>query len=730
MNASMSRVWVKRTLISLLVFGWVCSGCHSNGKITQTDGDVDGELTESQTEAASLEVSKWFSGNGSVLAKDADGRLVSVSKAGLVILDTQGTPADFSDDTKTVHTELTDENWPSGTVLDACVDGSGAIWFAEKAGLFRLPVAEDENEPAIQQAETEEIFTAGRDVLQLMCLHAGGGVWVSTTFGFLEVVPGEAGDDPSAWTITDHRDEGSVLSQRPHFASLDSADRLWATVYDVDTYKLFVDVDGTVSEIAFGFADPAPTALVADGDQGVWVMSGEDAWYFSHNGTPADASDDSWTQLPATGGIEAHTLIPIGSGRALVYAGNLRDMHLLDTHDTAAADDDTVVLLPSLGMDDQNRLVSAVALDDAGLWFSSEADFGLAVYGNDLAADGWTSSRLIDLGSAPANDLAGFSASGDQVYLGGPNGVVTAGLAEEGTDAFTFSASTLAIPDKATPFHILSIAAVSGGLVVGGDMLAYMDSNGAFSTWEAKSPSSVSLIVPGPNDVLWLTSTLQSIVTVISFAVYDFNGTPKNGMDDETEKIDTEYFGFNAGVSADTMAFFDGCKALIGNSLGLHYYDCNGTAIDPSDDIAETGLLDGAKLIKQIEHIGEGKFWVTNLQGLHYLDMKQTADPADDTVVDYEHPGQAASFAVDSQGRLITFITGGLLVRDPVDTPADPSDDLGALFPMDWTTTAVVRVDAQDGWWFGKGDGSGIYYGELLDGDLLPIEQVLTETAQ
>ncbi len=738
----------------LLLLSLLIVACHKNEKLADgdmgpdgdadgIDGDLDTEIEE-EAPAMKIDLSKWQTAQGAYVDADSNGIVWTVSRAGIIALDAKGTFTDTSDDESLLHNEITLEGYPEKSPVGACIDGADRLWFATKTGLYLLLPKDsplDGSDDVLVVPDMTERLTNNREIIHLLCHPTQEGVWLATNFGFAAVSTGETPEDGATWTWNDYRiSAASALANRPYAVDIDGAGRLWFTVYLNDTYMLYAvepgdpvnPADDTEYEVEYGFENPEIGALAADADQGVWIVHAEKAWHLDHKGTLDNGTDDVWVELPSPSSADYSGFFPFAAGIAVGMEKNGIDHFLLSTANTDAPEDDLAAKLDEFGSNEGNAWISATVLDSHTLFYSTELDAGVLVFDGEPSAAAWVRHHYLDLGGVPRNDLAGFWMEDGGVLLGGGNAVTRVAYAAEDVPAdFSFTAYELNDPAEATPYDVRTIVKLSDGYLVGGAYLSYMDSEGAFSVWNEASgaPNGVITTTIGPGGAIWVGSYQEFAIPLIMFNVYDTRGSYQTAADDMSYAVESEYFGFVAGAPVDTMVFYDGCKGLIGNTLGLHHYDCNGTATDTTDEIIETGLLDGTRMVQTIRQAGDGTFWVMTLSGLYYTDIQGTATAEDDVIVAYtDLPSPSTGFALDDQGILYYFIEHGLLVHKPND-PANAEDDEAVLFPMRAGSNGVFQTDAENGLWFGYGDGTGVYFARFENLAFRPLADILSEAA-
>lgn len=734
---SRGRRWARCASFAAVFAGLAALACERNAKL---DPDADGgrDMVAADSEASEpaplASVTKWLTPHGALLAVSDEGVVWTASRAGLLAFDagaSAGAPADLA---VLVHHEGTLAAWPTDKPLtDLCLDRAGGLWLAVGHAFFLFDPGDTILDPSDDAlvAAPDEAFPASRDILDLACRRDGPGVWVATAGGFTWLAAGSTPRDPSSWSLVDYGADGSALSRRPYASDVDDAGRVWTISFVSDTFALHAVEPGEPSDpgddreiaVPFGLPEPSPSALVHDAAAGIWLLSDGRPWHLDPGGTLDEPGDDAWVELPLAVNVRLSAFVPLGPGRTYAVSDDGVDIYLLDTKGTIAPGDDAATRLGRFGLTDANEYVSAAPDPARGLWLSSRRDFSLLEVATD-PAEGWTRRRFHGLGGVPGNDLGGFHAGADRVTLGGPNGLVSVSF-DSGGHIEARQATGLDDPSGA-PFDVATLTPVPDGLLAGGKWLAHVAGD-VVSPWNASgAPSGASVVAQGPGTALWVSTLVQSFVPLINVKVYDWAGTP-DASDDLWKAVSNDWFGSSSGAPVEAFVFYDGCRALVGNALGLHHYDCLDTPLDPSDDEVVTGLYRAGRPIRLFRHVGAGTFFLSSTSGLAYLDLASTADPADDLVVELDLPSPSSGFAWDGE-RLYYFAGPGLIAHDVGGTPQDPADDTAAVVPLVFGRSARVEVDTSGGVWFDFGDASGIRRAVLSESiDWRPLAEVLSD---
>jgi hypothetical protein len=754
-------IWLAACLI--VVAALAVFGCERNKKLAIVDGDLDQDTIDgdepdgdgdSETDLdgdgegplVGMAVSKWIMAQNSRLFATGEGRVYMAAKAGLVGLEYSGTPGDREDDAYLIHHELSLPEWPTADLTGLCRDASGWVWVSTKTGLLAIDDGGTFSDPSDDRSFAPDLsaqISGAREILGLFCQTEGAGVWAATTAGFVIVLPdAEQPEILENWTILDYSGQSDALGVFPNAFARDANGVIWVTAFEQSAFALYAVETGapatadddTVHAVAYGFAEPKPSVLAADGAAGVWIIDDKTAWHMAHKGTLGDDTDDVWTKLPVPSGVAMNGFIPIGPNAALALEEGDRDVYFVSTAGTDSTADDLAVVMAGFGANADNPLFSAAYDAEAGLWYSTRYDVGLLAFsGGDLPDAGWTALRFPSLGAVPGNDLSGFVADADGVWLGGPNGLVKATYeADTPVADFIFTGFTLERPDSPEPFNVATLLPLEGGILAGGAYLAWLNPEGAFTVWNARSaPENVNLVASGPDGALLVSTLLRTIATIVGFKAYDYNGTPANPNDDDSQNLDNAHFGFASGFPVQTLTVIEGCRCLVGTIEDLSYWDCNGTPLETNDDILEPDLVRArngstvAQNIKQVTVEASGGAWFISKDGLRHLDLAGTPEAADDTLTEYDIPRIAASFAMDADGRLYYFMERGFMIHDPKGTPGDPTDDQAAILDMATDTKAQVRLDAFNNVWFSYGDGSGVFFGRLGELTFVPLADAL-----
>ena len=721
--------------------------CEKNEKLTPlADGDMDavseqdiveGGEVEDVADPVKLQLSKWASPEDSIINVDPDGVLWSLSSAGMIAIDTAGTAADQSDDKELRHSEFSLENWPVDKITGACIDAEGYLWIQTQGDLLLfmggntfedssddvlIPVSSDENHSSLIPS-------------QILCSNTGEGLWLKYGAGFMKIKPGDTPEDAALWTYEDFASADNQMAQNPYLVISDSSDNLWMTVFQDEVLKLFVvEADkvtasgtGGIHEITCAPGSCDVANMTADSSDGLWVSIDDVVYHVDHKGTLSDSTDDVWTQLPVGKELGIEAFISIEKGLALGYKSDGQDFYVFDV---AAA---KVNKLPEFGIDDENVISYTAYHAASGLWYSAQNDFGLLMLSEASVDATWEPQRFFKAGGVPANDLRGFVKLDNGIALGGANGIVKLAY-DKDTQAgdFVFEAHEIINPEDPSPIDIKSLDILKGGIVAGGARLAYLDAEGNSSAWNRKyCPRGVNFVTVGYDDYLWVDSRQFAYSSYVPyFYVYDYRGSLNNGDDDKWGDFSNEYIGFDSGVSVNSMIFYDGCKALIANDLGLYHYDCGDAPMDTENFVLETEYLDGERSVRTLKYIAEGSWWVVSLKnGLTYLDTKSTPEASDDEFLPYDTDILGYALGVDSKGLLYYFVDEGLLVHDTAGTPADQTDDLGALIELTGTKSAQIEIDGYDNLWISFGDARGIYFGKVSGSDMLPMSEVFGDDA-
>jgi len=311
------------------------------------------------------------------------------------------------------------------------------------------------------------------------------------------------------------------------------------------------------------------------------------------------------------------------------------------------------------------------------------------------------------------------------VDLGGADGLLRLTLNAQGAVSAR-AAIEVEDPASSAPFDVAVLLPLDEGVLAGGASLAWIEGSEAHVWARSSAPAGVTALALGPDQSLWVGTLVQSFVPLIPFRSYDVGGTLDDGADDTWQMITNDWFGASAGAPVDAIAFYEGCRAVIGNAKGLHHFDCGGTPFDPDDDVVVSGLYKPGTLIRGLRPVAGSTFFLSSLTGLAFLDLHDTADPSDDTHRDCDLPSPSYGFAWDG-ARLIYFAGDGLVWHDVAGTPGDASDDSAALLPMEYSRTARVEVDGSGGVWFSFGDASGVRRVRPDAGDLafVPLADAL-----
>jgi len=748
-------------LLVIVMMGafFVLGGCQSqvecSGKPADIDGDtsIDGDMDEDVDEELTgnvVSVSKWIQAHNSVLhvADTGNGNAIvwSASKAGLLGLDNKGTVEDQSDDETLMHHEFTLENWPTEDIVGLCSGVGSTLWIATKNALYLFDPKDtpfDASDDELTKGETD-VFSSERTIVNLGCDPEKEEAIVSTSAGFVMVNSGDTLADASSWTWLDYQNEGQkrsgsrveteaadVLSSRPYHTDIDSDGRLWVITY-TDSYRIYVmelgDImaadDDSLNEIALDDVSPiSPTSITADSNIGAWIVNNGQAYHVSYN----LVGESVWTLLDLGTTAPVERFMAIADGVAVAVVAGSVDKILVDTKSTDDVTDYVVLQMPGFGEMETNRITSVALQASTGIWYSTRHDFGLLKFGDDIAGQGWQPIRYHSLGSVSANDIGALVALDNHVYLAGTTGITKVAYATDTTvPEFVFSTYPVDNPEGLDPIELKSLIELDNGALAGGKYPAYLSAEGNVIPWDKRGgPKHVTLATSGPQKHLWVGTVHSALVSLFSFRAYDYRGTPEKAGDDSWEAISSDWFGAGVFASVDFMAFFDECKALIGNPVGLHYYDCNGTPMDASDDSTYGELLGTDNPVQKLEYAGNNGFWIKTMDGLGYFDMGGTPDTEDDQLVSYHVQGQSVDFAYDGFNRLYYFVEDGLMIHDINATPLDLTDDLAVLIEMRSDKKAILELDKHSGLWCSYGDGSGVYYVKIENLEFAPLEELL-----
>ena len=714
-------------LFSLVLASWALSACESNEKVSPSNGDQESSAAEVYNK---INLVQYHNAQGASIAVDTSGTVWAASAAGLLGFNPGLNWDDDEDDGLVLQDAQTLENWPESAVSWLCIDATDTIWLGTKNRVFVYDTGQSTtgvSDDTFEEAPVSSFMEGNREILAATCNKGGGGLFLSTSNGLMALLNETDAEGATVVRIADYRNSGTPLAGRPYPISTDTNGWLWAQVTEsgnaeIQAYRL-APVGGQgfdfVERHRFPALSFAPKIIAADGEDGVWFIRDDDAVYLAHKGTLSDTTDDKIVVFVSGDSSKFEGLYPIGSGRALAYEDYGLHLFLLDIGEL---DDDTDNVSKELdeegftGLD--NRLESAAYIEGKGLWYSSRMDFGFFEFDDTLETAGWTPRDYSSLGHVPFNDLSGFASKDGAVFLGGPSGVMEIAIGEDAEpEEYEFTYHSIDRLDSEVPFGITSMENLGEGVVFGGYNLGYLPPEDEPVLWNSSgAPSGVEMLKVGPQNYVWVSSV--QYISGLPFGrldVYSPHGTPDNSGDDNWNEIDTDYFGAQtSGYLANTMAFFDDCHGLIGNALGLHYYDCGGSLAESSDDVGISPLLEEAREVETIlpDPSNEGGFWVMTLEGLLYYDTAKTVSVDDDQLVDYDEIEKPSySMAMDDEGRLYYFIDYGLFVHDPMGTPLDPSDDQGLLIGVEGARSAVVQVDFRNDVWFAyNGDGKGIHH--------------------
>jgi len=687
-------------LAVLAVLGW--SACDKNEQLPPT----------------TLNTAKWITPQGGMLLTDGQGRMVSVSKAGIIALGDDGLP-------RATYHELNLSDWPEAVPVDACIDGDGRLYLATAKQLLLLveeadPLA-DPGDRLVTSEAVNALVTGNRAVRSLRCNTVGDGVYLVTDFGIIAVTAGQTPGDSATWLVGDYKGTESALSARPYALDVDDAGVLWVLVYADETYTIQAILPGmltntgddTVAVVPIGLTTKTGSALAADGDTGVWIINEGLVAHLSHQGTLADATDDQWTIFDDSDGATFTTLHPLSEGRVLALESTAASLWLADLGE------DTLTEMPALGIDDGDNALTGLAATDEGLYYASSRDFGLLTLSGQGSSATWVRQRITDLSPFTGNDLSAALRLSDGMVLACPGGVsrVTYG-GQDAPEAFSFSVHGLDNPLEASPFGINRLISLGDGYLAGGLAgMAYLSAQGQWTAWaEDGAPTDVVALGVGPGSFVFEGSAQTSMVTLVSINAYDYNATPETSADDEWSGIDTDAFGFAGGVAVYDFLFYDGCKALVGTASGLAMYDCMNTPDDSDDDLTQSNLLGSISPVKMIRAAGGNGYFIMAMDGLSYYNHNGTWETSDDTVVKYSLvKSPSTSFDLDDQGMLYYVAKGGLVIHDTKGTFADLSDDMVAQYASNENRDAVVARDPYGNLWYSFGDGSGVYYAAIQE---------------
>jgi|GEM_PF-6181162 len=699
------------------------------------DGDTDMETVEKDPYLKIESLYKWHNPQNSTLSLGKDELLWSVSSAGIIGLNTSGTPDDEGDDVVLMHNELTLADWPGDAIVSSCADGSGSVWLATQNEYYLFSYGtdfDDLSDDTFIKGNLEGNFAIS-DIKLLLCNKDNHGVWISTGAGFLAVDQTNTPSDPADWKRRNFIG-GSIMSMSPYAASYDGTQWLWLTVFVEDSLKLYaVDTksvtdsgDSGIYPITPGFADAVQISYLAvDTNKGLWLINGTKTFYFKHGETPADTGDDYWIELLSGTELGLSAVFPANEGLAFGLKGD-SDLYRLDANNTA------IKKMADVGFSSDNTIKSAVSQDGIGLWYSSKSDFGYISYVDDPTDAAWEMQRYVRVGGVPANDLSGFAAKENMVYLGGSTAVSSIEYEEDADFSdFVFTSWPLSVPDDPAPFFVQSLAAIDDGILVGGAVPSYISNGGESSVWdEGSCPQNINYISANQGNFIWMgAGQIVAGVMVPWFYIYDSGGSLKKSSDDEWISYSNEYFGGLEAGPINDVDFINEDTALFGNDLGLFGVTFGEDRLDPEDLTVEVGLLDGTQSIRAITSAGNGCFWIGSLrEGLSYLDTKGTAAKDDDEFYHYENVKMKSYIpSLDKNGRLYYVIDEGIMIHDPMGTPLDETDDMGVVITLNYEQRPTIAIDGRGGIWFSLQNGNGIYFARLDDGELKPWSEIWPE---
>lgn len=480
-------------------------------------------------------------------------------------------------------------------------------------------------------------------------------------------------------------------------------------------------LDTTDGEVQFNFV---PKAMTVDGSSTLWFSN-----EFNSKGFPVfyDEDNKSFVAIPFSDKDNVTGMIPAGTNSVILVESNGDDFFLADS------ENDSAIGFEDFGINDSTNRLTSISYLSGKLLYSSQLDFAMLAI-DETSFDGtFTRQRYIAPAGVPFNEIVSFNQTDSATFIGGTNAVSMLNYdVGKFPVEYTANATVIEKTNEVAPFNIQSLSPLKGGMLVGGASLGFLDSKMKFHLWDnPQTPHSVSYAVADPDNNIWVNTTVIDLITLVSMRLYDFNDTETNSSDDSAAIISNATLGLESSAPLLSAVFYEHCRGLFANTLGLHYYDCNQTPDNSGDDILEDKIISSS--VSQIVEAEEDmSYWLVSFDGLTYIKF-ETLPPeknTDDTYkyehISFKYSGMSSTFAYDNTtGYLYYFVKDGLVIHDPKGTPLDNTDDEVALFEMASSRNAKIYIDNQGSLWFSYGDKSGVYHAIFNDPEFKPIADVL-----